>query len=67
MMRSLLAIAYGILHKQDRIAKDGSVPLQSHNAPVAQLDRVLVSETKGRWFESSRAHHISKRQQSDCL
>ena len=29
------------------------------NAPVAQLDRVLVSETKGREFESRRAHHIS--------
>src|ERR1044071_9615938 len=25
-------------------------------APVAQLDRALVSETKGRTFESSRAH-----------
>ena len=29
------------------------------NAPVAQLDRVLVSETKGREFESRRARHIS--------
>jgi hypothetical protein len=26
-------------------------------APVAQLDRVLVSEAKGREFESRRAHH----------
>jgi hypothetical protein len=26
-------------------------------APVAQLDRVLVSEAKGRAFESRRAHH----------
>ena len=25
-------------------------------APVAQLDRALVSETKGRTFDSSRAH-----------
>jgi hypothetical protein len=25
-------------------------------APVAQLDRVLVSEAKGREFESRRAH-----------
>lgn len=27
------------------------------NAPVAQLDRVLVSEAKGHRFESCRAHH----------
>lgn len=26
------------------------------SAPVAQLDRVLASEAKGRWFDSSRAH-----------
>ena len=30
------------------------------NAPVAQLDRVLVSETKGREFESRRARQIKK-------
>ena len=27
-------------------------------APVAQLDRVLVSEAKGRGFDSRRAHHF---------
>ncbi len=27
-------------------------------APVAQLDRVLASEAKGRMFESSRAHQV---------
>lgn len=27
-------------------------------APVAQLDRVLVSEAKGRGFDSRRAHQI---------
>ena len=27
-------------------------------APVAQLDRALASGAKGRWFESSRAHHF---------
>ncbi len=27
-------------------------------APVAQLDRVLVSEAKGRGFDSRRAHHV---------
>ena len=26
-------------------------------APVAQLDRALDSDSKGRWFESSRAYH----------
>jgi hypothetical protein len=29
-------------------------------APVAQLDRVLVSEAKGHRFDSCRAHHIQK-------
>ena len=29
------------------------------NAPVAQLDRVLVSEAKGRGFDSRRAHHVT--------
>jgi hypothetical protein len=29
-----------------------------HDAPVAQLDRVLVSETKGREFESRRARQF---------
>ena len=27
-------------------------------ALVAQLDRVLDSDSKGRWFESSRAYHV---------
>ena len=27
-------------------------------APVAQLDRVLVSEAKGRGFDSRRAHQL---------
>ena len=27
-------------------------------APVAQLDRVLVSEAKGRGFDSRRARHL---------
>ena len=30
---------------------------QLKNAPVAQLDRALDSDSKGRWFESSRAYH----------
>ena len=29
-------------------------------APVAQLDRALDSDSKGRWFESSRAYHINE-------
>jgi hypothetical protein len=32
-------------------------------APVAQLDRVLVSEAKGREFESRRAHQSEKQSQ----
>ena len=29
----------------------------TNRAPVAQLDRVLPSEGRGHWFDSSRAHH----------
>lgn len=32
---------------------------RSMNAPVAQMDRVLVSEAKGRGFDSRRARHIA--------
>jgi hypothetical protein len=35
-----------------------STILSENKAPVAQLDRVLVSEAKGRGFDSRRAHHI---------
>ena len=28
-------------------------------APVAQLDRALDSDSKGRWFESSRAYQMN--------
>ena len=34
-------------------------------APVAQLDRALDSDSKGRWFESSRAYQ--KPSQTICL
>ena len=34
--------------------------LRTHFAPVAQLDRVLPSEGRGRTFESCRARHIIK-------
>ena len=30
------------------------------HAPVAQLDRALDSDSKGRWFESSRAYHMNE-------
>ena len=30
------------------------------HAPVAQLDRALDSDSKGRWFESSRAYQINE-------
>ncbi len=35
-----------------------STILSENKAPVAQLDRVLVSEAKGRGFDSRRARHI---------
>ena len=34
--------------------------MPAHNAPVAQLDRVSVSEAEGRPFESGRARHRHK-------
>ena len=34
-------------------------------APVAQLDRVLVSETKGHRFESCRARHSLPKEGTD--
>src|SRR5688572_20435508 len=34
-----------------------AVPAISRNAPVAQLDRVLPSEGRGRRFESCRVRH----------
>ena len=30
------------------------------HAPVAQLDRALVSGTKGQWFESTRAYKVGQ-------
>jgi hypothetical protein len=36
------------------------------HAPVAHLDRVLVSEAKGSGFDSRRAHHTSKGSQIKC-
>ena len=30
------------------------------HAPVAQLDRALDSDSKGRWFESSRAYQMNE-------
>ena len=36
-----------------------SMKYNTAHAPVAQLDRVLGYEPRGRAFESLRAHHIS--------
>jgi hypothetical protein len=35
-------------------------------APVAQLDRVLVSEAKGRGFDSRRARQLQKQSQDSA-
>src|SRR5947199_129749 len=40
----------------DPLQPNRKMGYKSGDAPVAQLDRALVSETKGRTFESSRAH-----------
>ena len=41
-------------------AKEFIETTRNIRAPVAQLDRVLASEAKGRWFDSSRAHQKFK-------
>ena len=51
---------------QGKRAKQGPLPLadvssiEDLRAPVAQLDRALPSEGKGRTFESSRARQLSR-------
>ena len=35
------------------------LPPEMEYAPVAQLDRALDSDSKGRWFESSRAYQMN--------
>ena len=42
------------------VAAPGGFVYLGRQAPVAQLDRALPSEGKGRTFESSRARHISQ-------
>ena len=36
-------------------------------APVAQLDRALDSDSKGRWFDSSRAYQEASAVMSRCF
>ncbi len=50
----LLAEVAGLMLDACRVWRVVSRPL----APVAQLDRVLPSEGRGHWFESSRAHQF---------
>ena len=38
-----------------------SQAIDYRNAPIAQLDRALPSEGRGRWFESSWVHHSFQR------
>jgi hypothetical protein len=45
------------LPSQTGYGKNNSIDLS--NAPVAQLDRALDFESKGRGFESLRAHHLN--------
>jgi hypothetical protein len=42
-----------------RCALAQSFPRSAHRAPVAQLDRALVSGTRGRAFKSPRARHFN--------
>src|SRR6266446_3947071 len=42
--------------RSDPLQPNPKMGYKSGDAPVAQMDRALVSESKGRTFESSRAH-----------
>src|SRR2546422_678117 len=58
-LSKLLADTYTLYHglpRPDPLQPNRKMGYKSGDAPVAQLDRALVSETKGRTFESSRAH-----------
>ena len=48
----------GKTHRVD-CRHDCRYPYRSSHAPLAQLDRVLASEAKGRGFESRRARQFS--------
>ena len=46
-----------ICYTIERCVRGLSLAGTTEYAPVAQLDRALDSDSKGRWFESSRAYH----------
>ena len=52
-----------ICYTIERCVRGLSLAGTTEYAPVAQLDRALDSDSKGRWFESSRAYqkHICLR------
>lgn len=45
-----------ICYTIERCVRGLSLAGTTEYAPVAQLDRALDSDSKGRWFESSRAY-----------
>ena len=45
-----------ICYTIERCVRGRSLAGTTKYAPVAQLDRALDSDSKGRWFESSRAY-----------
>lgn len=57
-----LANYFGLLladfpESEDYVKRRARITRLLH-APVAQLDRVLASEAKGRWFDSTRARQF---------
>jgi hypothetical protein len=47
-------------HGESAEARQDQAFYAIENGPVAQLDRVLDSESKGHAFESRRDHHLIK-------
>ena len=49
-----------ICYTIERCVRGRSLAGTTKYAPVAQLDRALDSDSKGRWFESSRAYQMNE-------
>ena len=58
-------ICYSIGRCPEGVSFEAAPVTGNGYAPVAQLDRALDSDSKGRWFESSRAYQ--KPSQTICL
>ena len=60
MLENLLTNSHPLLTQLRPSPIVSGFRFERKNALVAQLDRVLGYEPSGRWFESTRVHHIRK-------